>query len=533
MAYFLGGFTWEGDSQLDRFLEDNIWQSGWGDGKYQETFNTIKIGDYFALKSTYRQNGKSWLRIYNIGIVTNILDEKTLEIEWDKNFEYINHTDISWYAHTLLQVEIDEHINKIFGKITENKKMKNLINLLESKYQIILQGAPGTGKTYTAKDIAEQMIFDTVSSNKKEQAEKLKNSDQFKLVQFHPSYTYEDFVRGIVVSTENSSTPEYKTINKVLGKFAKEAYENWILFKLSEDKRKKALAEKSKIEQFINNIQEEIDSNGKYQLTNNVYLFEYDDFRFKYKGDNWKAHPEGLNMKYSELVKILEKEIIERKEIKQLKNINSLTNSHATYYAIIAKNYSEFSPSENNILEEVTTLQKYILIIDEINRANLPAVLGELIYALEYRGDVVDSMYKLDDEDNSLILPPNLYLIGTMNTADRSVGQIDYAIRRRFAFVDMEAKDLKEFQLPEGCTFQSDLFQKVSKLFRELENGNTNKYLSQEFEAKDVQLGHSYFITNDKNPLEMRLEYEIKPILREYVRDGILKDNAKEFIEAL
>src|SRR5690606_7139407 len=78
----------------------------------------------------------------------------------------------------------------------------------------------------------------------------------------------------------------------------------------------------------------------------------------------------------------------------------------------------------------------YVLIIDEINRANLPAVLGELIYALEYRGEGVDSMYDLDG-DTSIILPPNLYIIGTMNTADRSVGHIDYAIRRRFAFVEV------------------------------------------------------------------------------------------------
>ena len=151
----------------------------------------------------------------------------------------------------------------------------------------------------------------------------------------------------------------------------------------------------------------------------------------------------------------------------------------------------------------------YVLVIDEINRANLSAVLGELIYALEYRGEAVQSMYAIKGENN-LILPPNLYIIGTMNTADRSVGHIDYAIRRRFAFVNILPKDLTN-EL--GDQFESALFAKVTNLF------NTN--LSSEFKKEEVQLGHSYFITKN-TPIDIRWEYEIKPILLEYVKDGIL-----------
>ena len=152
----------------------------------------------------------------------------------------------------------------------------------------------------------------------------------------------------------------------------------------------------------------------------------------------------------------------------------------------------------------------YVLIIDEINRANLSAVLGELIYALEYRGEAVQSMYAIDD-DNTLVLPANLYIIGTMNTADRSVGHIDYAIRRRFAFVDVLPKDLtNEF----GDNFATKLYEEVSKLFE----GNT---LSPEFRKEEVQLGHSYFITKH-TPINIRWKYEIKPILLEYIKDGVL-----------
>lgn len=162
----------------------------------------------------------------------------------------------------------------------------------------------------------------------------------------------------------------------------------------------------------------------------------------------------------------------------------------------------------------------FVLIIDEINRANLSSVLGELIYALEYRGEVVDSMYAVDG-NNKITLPPNLYIIGTMNTADRSVGHIDYAIRRRFAFVDVLPRDLSS-ELKEN--FNSEKFNAVADLF--------DKHLSQEFRKEEVQLGHSYFITENTD-IQTRLQYEIKPILREYIKDGVLKESASDEIEKL
>ena len=162
----------------------------------------------------------------------------------------------------------------------------------------------------------------------------------------------------------------------------------------------------------------------------------------------------------------------------------------------------------------------YVLIIDEINRANLSLVLGELIYALEYRGEAVASMYEFEGQ-KEIVLPSNLYIIGTMNTADRSIGHIDYAIRRRFAFVDV---------LPDEQTISNaqgkKLFQQVSQLFGE-------EYLSVEFKPNDVMLGHSYFLSEDTQVLAQKLEYEIKPILREYLKDGVLLESVAEKIESL
>lgn len=211
---------------------------------------------------------------------------------------------------------------------------------------------------------------------------------------------------------------------------------------------------------------------------------------------------------------------------------------------------------ENRILTELANealdnpKSKYILIIDEINRANLSSVLGELIYALEYRFNheknnnkeaSVESIYNIalneEETDRVILLPDNLYIIGTMNTADRSIGHIDYAIKRRFAFVNV----LPEIEPVHPLI--KDIFIKVSNLFIKNFDGLTiPKYpessdsLAADFKPEDVWIGHSYFICKktdlDENEeddkakpiLNMKLKYEIIPLLKEYIKDGILNE---------
>ena len=148
-------------------------------------------------------------------------------------------------------------------------------------------------------------------------------------------------------------------------------------------------------------------------------------------------------------------------------------------------------------------------------------------------------MYEVDGSQK-LVLPPNLYIIGTMNTADRSVGHIDYAIRRRFAFVDVLPTELED----DNIVFHKDIFKKVSELFiKNYDEYNANKKtalkrantLSGEFIPEDVWIGHSYFIQKKLdnvglNPedFRIRVDYEIKPILLEYVKDGILTGKVNE-----
>lgn len=258
----------------------------------------------------------------------------------------------------------------------ENKEIKDIKNIFEFKKQIILQGAPGTGKTYTAKKVAEAM------------------GCGYEVIQFHPSYTYEDFVRGIVSKTEG------------------------------------------------NNI--------KYEVEDKILM---------------------------------------------------------------------------NAIEKAKEHEKYILIIDEINRANLPSVLGELLYALEYREEPVICPYKKDKEDDGkIIIPKNLYIIGTMNTADRSIGNIDYAVRRRFAFYTVKANE----------EYIKDDYSK--KVFKYIKNEIIEKHLSEEYYIDDIMIGHSYFIFSDEaysdedlayKYMNLSLQYNIIPLLEEYYKDGILIDNEK------
>ena len=476
---------------------------------HKEQIKTI-LNDYTFYTDDMKTDIESTMEqsLQEIKTGEGILLGKVLKVEEDTDGDtYIKGCSFLELIYDLQgkQFEVYKLIFSNANLIKENKmnienEIQKYTDLLHYKPQIILQGPPGTGKTREAKRIAKALL--DLGEN-----DSLEGNEQFKLIQFHPSYSYEDFVRGIVAKpNEEGDGIVYTAENKVLAEFAKEALNNWS----KTQQNTQAQKEQGVFEAFIEHIKEELAQNEdyKYPLTESVYLFDADDKRFKYKGDNWEVHSKGLNMKFSEIKKIIDSNTTERKDIIKNYNLEALTRQMSTYFLRIVEKYYEFRENYKPTVDKIP-LKNYVLVIDEINRANLSAVLGELIYALEYRGEAVQSMYVIEGENN-LILPSNLYIIGTMNTADRSVGHIDYAIRRRFAFVNILPKDLTS-EL--GDQFDSVLFAKVTDLF------NTN--LSPEFKKEDVQLGHSYFITKN-TPIDIRWEYEIKPILLEYIKDGIL-----------
>ncbi|WP_225875402.1 MULTISPECIES: AAA family ATPase [Chryseobacterium] len=445
-------------------------------------------------------------------------------------------TDITTYASGLNDgKKYYEHLLSIMENTTIQVQDNPIVNLLKYKKQIILQGPPGTGKTREAKRIAQNIL----GLDEKE----LQDSEQFKIIQFHPSYTYEDFVRGIVAES-NGDRIEYKNINKTLGKFAKVAKENFDNHHKELKDYSREVQAKEYFEKFIEYVQDLIEEkNGYYELTENVGLISTDDeeaFRYKGKNEGWLKN--GNRMLYKDILRAFLDNNTERQDVKKNINISGLARQHASYFVRVLNLFQNFLNEHHYTFSEVNIgkepLKKYILVIDEINRANLSSVLGELIYALEYRGEEVDSMYEVDGSQK-LVLPPNLYIIGTMNTADRSVGHIDYAIRRRFAFVDVLPEKLED---TEDVFFNTPGFVEVAKLFIKVgedevinfENAEDSDFLSNDFSSKDVALGHSYFIADRKkiskeekdNYFKMKMKYEVIPILNEYLRDGVFNESA-------
>ena len=184
---------------------------------------------------------------------------------------------------------------------------------------------------------------------------------------------------------------------------------------------------------------------------------------------------------------------------------------------------------------------KYVLIIDEINRGNISKILGELITLIEpdKRELVGDDFQNKDLSSHqntiSVILPyskeaftvpSNLYIIGTMNTTDRSIGNIDYAIRRRFDFITLESdKTIVEYKNKKKALI---LFNSVQKF---IENNKET-----EFDIADLRIGHSYFLVDKKDTgdeLEQRWKYEILPLLRDYYKDGIITKDIPENCRAI
>ncbi len=404
----------DGKDQVDYFddfvLQNAVWTGGPGGMTGAQTYplQEIRRGDVMLVRRGTKHLGGIGVVLENQYFQGGYAENAKIKIVWiAKQPRTIEGKALGqWIGFDWASDNTYEKFRNVypesFSILNEiGSKQRKMVNHEKQQYKnLILQGPPGTGKTRLAKQIALWLTDDAEKSLSLIEAidqkvfrgdPDIKGKSQIKLIQFHPSYTYEDFVRGIKADIVNGQ-PKYEVENRILAAYAEEA-----------------------------------------------------------------SKPE---------------------------------NKH----------------------------KAFVLIIDEINRANLTAVLGELIYALEYRGKSVTSMYAYHDS-NEISLPHNLYIIGTMNTADRSVSHVDYAIRRRFTFVQVPPD-----RAAITYSLAAKLYDQVAKIFDE--------HTSPEFRQEDIQIGHSYFLHDDA-AIGMRLKYEIKPLLIEYVNDGILLEVARDVVKNL
>lgn len=339
----------------------------------------------------------------------NYIEKTSGETKHFVFFEWSIFTSIRFVQECLIRFGADGDYFELIYTPKKEKKENNVkksttqleqatIDILKKSNNIILYGPPGTGKTRTALSVAQQLAKDKKTG--------------IKLVQFHPSVSYEDFVRGITVKTIRG-TIKYEVESKIIEEFCKDCSE-----------------------------------------------------------DNPK-----------------------------------------------------------------------VLIIDEINRASLASVFGELLYGLEYRNQKINTPYELKNKD-PLIIPNGLFLIGTMNTADRSIGSMDYAVRRRFTFIKIPSEkpipkrksDMnKQYYLAkdndkngDSVFFLNNIYEKVKADFEcSCSNG---------VDPEDIMPGVSYFLVkadkaNETQPWnqhkEYKLKYELIPLLKEYAKDGLFTKRKK------
>lgn len=178
--------------------------------------------------------------------------------------------------------------------------------------------------------------------------------------------------------------------------------------------------------------------------------------------------------------------------------------------------------------------KNYYLIIDEINRGVLGRIFGELILTLEYRGLEVH----LPGEDEPLNIPENLYLIGTMNTADRNIALVDHALRRRFLIVEMLPKEnqINNYHDDKSNSKQIrkstlDAFKITQEVFYKPGTQDYNPDMNG-YNMQDYAVGHTYFMADSKEQLSMNIKHQVIPLLGEYQREGVITKAAFEKVKS-
>ena len=389
-------------------------------------------------------------------------------INWDRNSERIN----------LYKSILNGTYRKNIEKVVMNKNINDYLDKLRKSKNLILRGAPGTGKTYLAKEIAKELTDG--------------NEDQIGFVQFHPSYDYTDFVEGLRPVSNGDGAIEFKLQDGIFKKFCQNAIDSkkiggqdnfdeaWDLYLEYVNNRdeKEYLTEFSYLTvNSRNNFNINYETKSQGTVLTKSYVYEL------YKDENYLKQPYYHNQG--------------KKVLETLKKRFAL------------KDY--ISP------EEVETDKKFVFIIDEINRGEISKIFGELFFSIDpgYRGEkgCVSTQYaNLHETNEKFYIPENVYIIGTMNDIDRSVDTFDFAMRRRFRFVEVTA----ESQL---YILDNELDGHEEEAKKRLRNLNAAIENVQELNSH-YHIGPSYF----RNLKELDYDYELlwsdylKPLLEDYLR---------------
>ena len=455
--------------------------------------------------------------------------------------------------------------------------------LWKKRKNVILQGAPGTGKTYRIPELVVRLCepeFDANNATRKELMsvyDRLKEEKRVMFTTFHQSMDYEDWLEGLRPVLENDQVT-YKIEPGIFKRLCTEAErplsakkdvnisDEAIVWKVSlsgtgDNPVRRDCMKNGYIrigwDGYGENITEETDwsihtGEGKTILNAFINTMKVGDIVMscyssrtidaigivtgEYEWhDNFEHYKRVRRVKW--LVKDINEDIVKLNDDKTMTlgtvyRLNAITLDKVK--SLLDKYEASKTLIDNN--------KPYVIVIDEFNRGNVSKIFGELITLLEpdkRKGMRNAESVLLPYSKKEFYIPSNVFLVATMNTADRSLDTIDYAIRRRFAFITVKPQEIDD------DNFNSELFREVSSLFisnydEYAESGfdDTIKLLpaetlSEEYRPEDVWIGHSYFIMDGEYALQDRLLFEIIPLLEEYIRDGVLTSEAQQTIDKL
>lgn len=420
-----------------------------------------------------------------------------------------------------------------------NKLVNELKILLEKNHNLILTGAPGTGKTFLAKKIAETM------------------DAEYKLVQFHPSYDYTDFVEGLrpiekdgnigferkdgvfkefckrVIKNSNDNSIESVSGNESEGRCNSTLPLDSVSNSVSDDEFE------WRYNRLLNDIKSEKEGYKAYKTTKGTdYPVSIDNGNIRFKLPNeFKNVPKDyvktiycddeFRKKTSSEIKRMNEKTIVYFFKKNNKKSNTKTLNYTLVRWILAKIAEYKIENQNNIdvSESSNSPTKFVFIIDEINRGEVSKIFGELFYCIDpgYRGpkgrvltqyqNLVPKGDVFDEYKKGFYVPENVYIIGTMNDIDRSVESMDFAFRRRFAFVEIKAEDT--LSMLDELNNESLKENAINKLT------NLNNAISKiDGLSSAYHIGASYFLklNNYGGNFEDLWNYHLDGLLKEYLR---------------
>lgn len=461
---------------LCQIISDNFTNKELTDEFLHKNFRRVKI---LAWAKDYKQPSNS--RLFTKGSLSSCSNRT-------EQYKYIN----NWLKH----IDNIEFTDKC-------------ARLLERKRNIIIQGAPGTGKTYNTASIALKVLgvtdIDLTDHEAVIKRYKELTGKRIFFTTFHQSLDYEDFVEGLKPHVQTNEKEEsvgvtYEPEDGIFkracqavtmdeSKDITECIDDYLQHKINgfENKREiPTITGKSSFyawwEEGNTTIEcSSIHSTSTREETHSPSPLNIEKVKLQALGDgmgnNWPAYAKAF--------------------IKAVKE--------------------EYKIHGNN---------KVVLIIDEINRGNVAKIFGELITLLEVdkrEGSEHPIQVTLPYSKELFSVPKNLYIIGTMNTTDRSTGTIDYALRRRFAFVTLES----DSSVIEKHYTDPTLKDQVLKLFNNIEEF-IQKKLCGDLDIDDLMVGHSYFMAASEEELKDKMKYEVWPLIAEYINDGILNVSSEE-----